>query len=198
MPVKSRTGQRADGMNNWTTTQSRKAVEWALNREGMGKSLNEVASELERTPEALKEFLRRVLPREQWPWQRKPRWDRCESAKIEQGLNPNRRSKAAIRKRNQRVRKAELENEHEPLTVTQVAQDIGRSRTTVHRMVKDGLLRRFKRGIAESSFEALLREHPERIPYERLPRTKKEWLVLNGFRDETISVRVPSVRGLLE
>ena len=198
MPVKTRPGQRADGMNNWTTTQSRKAVDWALLRGDLGKSLSDVASELERTPEAVKEFLRRVLPREQWPWKRKPRWGRCESAKIERGLNPNRRSKAAIRKRNQRIRKAELENEHEPLTVTQVAQDIGRSRTTVHRMVKDGLLRRFKRGIAESSFEALLREHPERIPYERLPRTKKEWLVLNGFRDETISVRVPSVRGLLE
>lgn len=96
------------------------------------------------------------------------------------------------------MRKAELENEHEPLTITQIAQDIGRSRTTVHRMVKDGLLRRFKRGIAESSFEALLREHPERIPYDRLPRTKKEWLVLNGFRDEAMSVRAPSVRGLLD
>lgn len=185
-------------MNNWTTTQSRKAVDWALQKGDQGKSLDGVASELGRTAEAVKEFLRRVLPRDHWPWKRKPRWDRCESARIEQGLNPNRRSKAAIRKRNQRMRKAELENEHEPLTVTQIAQDIGRSRTTVHRMVKDGLLRRFKRGIAESSFEALLREHPERIPYERLPGTKKEWLVLNGFRDERLPVRVPSVRGLLD
>ncbi len=198
MPVKTRPGQRADGMNNWTTTQSRKAVDWALLRGDLGKSLSDVASELERTPEAVKEFLRRVLPREQWPWKRKPRWGRCESAKIERGLNPNRRSKAAIRKRNQRIRKAELDNKREPLTVTQIAQDIGRSRTTVHRMVKNGLLRRFKRGIAESSFKTLLRKHPERIPYERLPETKKEWLVLNGFRDETMLVRVPSVKGLLE
>lgn len=71
MPVKSRIGQRANGMTNWTTTQSRKAVDWALQKGDLGKSLNDVASELERTPEALKEFLRRVLPREQWPWQRK-------------------------------------------------------------------------------------------------------------------------------
>ncbi len=198
MPVKTRAKQRADGMNNWTTTQSRKVVDWALQRGDLGKSFNDLAMELGRTPEAVKEFLRRVLPREDWPWKRKPRWDRCESAKIQQGLNPNRRSKAAIRKRNQRMRKAELDSEHEPLTVTQIAQDIGRSRTTVHRMVKDGLLRRFKRGIAESSFEALLREHPERIPYERLPETKKEWLVLNGFRDERLSVWVPSARGLLD
>jgi len=74
--------------------------------------------------------------------------------------------------------------------VAQVAQDIGRSPTTVQRLLREGLLRRFKGGIAESSFEALLREHPDRIPYGKLP--------LNGYPDQGLAVKAPSVRGLLE
>jgi hypothetical protein len=80
----------------------------------------------------------------------------------------------------------------------QVAQDIGRSPTTVQRLLREGLLRRFKGGIAESSFEALLREHPDRIPYGKLPPAKREWLVLNGYPDQALGVKAPSVRGLLE
>jgi hypothetical protein len=64
--------------------------------------------------------------------------------------------------------------------------------------LREGLLRRFKGGIAESSFEALLREHPDRIPYGKLPPARREWLVLNGYPDQGLAVKAPSVWGLLE
>jgi hypothetical protein len=69
---------------------------------------------------------------------------------------------------------------------------------TIHRYVKRGLLRRFKDGIAESSFEGFLRSHPELVPYEKLRTEQKEWLVLNGFSDPSIRVQEPSIRGLLD
>jgi hypothetical protein len=53
-------------------------------------------------------------------------------------------------------------------------------------------LRRFKGGIAESSFEVLLREHPDRIPYGKLPPAQREWLVLNGYPDQRLAVKAPS------
>lgn len=162
------------------------------------RPLSELARELGRTEEALKEFLRRTLPRDQWPWRRKPRWASREIEQIERGVNPNARSNAAVRKHKWRVRKSERDPDRQPLTVAQVAQDIGRSRTTVQRLLKEGILRRFKGGIAESSFEALLRDHPDRIPYEKLPPAQREWLVLNGFPDHCLAVKAPSVHGLLE
>jgi AraC-like DNA-binding protein len=158
---------------NWTTSDAKVAVQWA------------------RT-DALK---RR---REQWPWRRKPRWASREMERIQQGLNQNGRSRAAVRKHRWRERKTDRDMDRQPLTVAQVAQDIGRSRTTVQRLLKEGILRRFKGGIAESSFETFLREHPERIPYAKLPPAQREWLVLNGFPDQCLAVKAPSVHGLLE
>jgi hypothetical protein len=160
--------------------------------------LRELAAELDRTEEAVKEFLRRTLPREQWPWRRKPRWASREMEQIQKGLNLNGRSRAAVRKHRWRERNADRDVDRQPLTVAQVAQDIGRSRTTVQRLLKEGILRRFKGGIAESSFEAFLRDHPDRIPYEKLPPAQREWLVLNGFQDHCLAVKAPSVHGLLE
>jgi hypothetical protein len=117
---------------------------------------------------------------------------------IRQGANPNARTRSAVRKYGWRARKAEREGEHQRLTVAQVAQDIVQSPTTVQRLLREGLLRRFKGGIAESSFEALLREHPGRIPYGKLSPAQREWLVLNGYPDQGLAVKAPSVRGLLE
>ena len=79
-----------------------------------------------------------------------------------------------------------------------VATDLGLSRASVYRLLKRGALRRFKGGVAETSFCDLLREHPEAIPYLTLPRDQKEWLVLNGYSDPSLSVKRPSVRGLLD
>jgi excisionase family DNA binding protein len=90
--------------------------------------------------------------------------------------------------------------EDQPLTVSQVAHYIGRSRTTVQRLLKSGYMRRFKGRIAESSFEAFLREHLEPVPNTKLSpaQREKEWLVLNGFPDPAVSLKVPNLRGLLE
>src|ERR1019366_9822081 len=89
------------------------------------------------------------------------------------------RSRAAIKKYKQRHTidddRAD-EAERASLTVSQVASDLGLSRATVYRLLKIGALRRFKGRVAESSFTDLLREHPEVVPYSRLPRDQKEWL----------------------
>ena len=58
--------------------------------------------------------------------------------------------------------------------------------------------RRFKGGIAESSFGDLLRKHPEAVPYSRLAEDHKEWLVLNGYFDPSLAVTPPSTKGLLD
>jgi hypothetical protein len=68
----------------------------------------------------------------------------------------------------------------------------------VYRLVNNGVLRRFKGGIAETSFSDLLREHPEVVPYSRLPRDYREWLVLNGYPDPSLAVKRPSTKGLLD
>ena len=183
---------------NWTTSEAKFTVQWARGDALTRRPLGELAKELNRTEEAVKEFLRRTLPREQWPWRRKPRWASREMEQIQQGLNTNGRSGAAVRKHRWRERKADRDLDRQPLTVAQVAQDIGRSRTTVQRLLKEGILRRFKGGIAESSFEAFLRDHPDRIPYQKLPPAQREWLVLNGFPDQFLAVKAPSVHGLLE
>jgi hypothetical protein len=183
---------------NWTTTESRIVVAWARESDNVRPALEAIAQTLDRTPEAVKEFLRRVLPREEWPWKRKPRWGRLEADQIAQGRNPNCRSKAALRKYKQRTQTSDAIHDHQPLTVTQVAQDLGRSRTTVHRLLRNGYLRRFKGGVAESSFESFLKNYPHLVPYGKLPVAQREWLVLNGFPDSDLVIKEPSVRGLLE
>jgi excisionase family DNA binding protein len=118
-------------------------------------------------------------------------------AALDLGKQPEGRSSAAARKFLRRRERAE-EVGHATLTATEVAASLGVSRMTIHRYVKRGLLRRFKDGIAESSFEGFLRSHPEMVPYEKLKQDQKEWLVLNGFQDPSIRVQEPSIRGLLD
>jgi len=36
---------------------------------------------------------------------------------------------------------------------------------------------------------------PDHIPYGKLPPAKREWLVLNGYPDQGMAVKAPSVRG---
>jgi hypothetical protein len=75
---------------------------------------------------------------------------------------------------------------------------LGVSRMYVYRLLDEGKLRRFKGRIAESSFESLLRDHPDAVPYRRLSRVQQEWLVLNGYQDPSITVKRPSAAGLLK
>jgi AraC-like DNA-binding protein len=192
-------------MRNWTTKEAKLALEWARGPEKERSHIDEIAERLNRSARAVQEFLRRVLPEGQRPWPEKPRWSEDEIAglQFDRG-NPPSRSTAAIKqyaKRhnyNGRTESSDEDSERSALTVTQVAADLGLSRASVYRLLKRGALRRFKGGVAETSFCDLLREHPEAIPYSTLPRDQKEWLVLNGYPDPSLSVKRPSVRGLLD
>jgi hypothetical protein len=117
------------------------------------------------------------------------------------GSAPDARSTEAVRKFRRRHSNGNggPGTETDPvLSISQVARDLGVSRAFVYRLLGKGLLRRFHGGIAESTFTALLRDHSELIPYRRLSREQREWLVLNGYPDSSIQVKPPSTRGLLK
>lgn len=193
-------------MKGWTTTEARLVLGWAHTAAGERSPIDEVAGRLGRSVGAIQQFLRRVLPRGQWPWTERPRWAPEEIAAVQTDTTSlSTRTPAAVKK--YRSRRCRLtcgnsgfsdESERHSLTVTQVAADLGVSRASVYRLLDRGVLRRFKGGVAETSFGDLLREHPEVIPYSRLPRDQKEWLILNGYNDPSLNVKRPSVRGLLD
>ena len=193
-------------MRTWTTKEARLVLEWARTPVDARPQIEAIASRLGRSVGSLQQFLRRVLPRGQWPWTERPRWSPEEIAAVEsEAMDLATRSSAAVRKyvsrHNGRTSVdscADEETERPTLTVTRVAADLGLSRASVYRLLSRGVLRRFKGGIAETSFGDLLREHPEVVPYCRLPRDHKEWLVLNGYPDSTLLVKRPSVKGLLD
>lgn len=184
-------------MRNWTTKDVKFVLDWAQSSESDRPPVEQIARQLNRTPDAVKEYIRRCLPRGARPWKEKPRWNPDEMVALDRGKQPEGRSNSAIRKFLRRRERA-AEEVHATLTATEVAASLGVSRMTIHRYVKRGLLRRFKDGIAESSFEGFLRSHPEMVPYQKLKHEQREWLVLNGFQDPSISVQEPSIRGLLD
>jgi transposase len=181
------------------------ALEWARTPAEKRPRLEVVASQLGRSAGSVKQFLRRTLPKGSLPWVEKGRWlpEEIESVKNGQKIETS-RSPAAIRKWKERHGycssrpKPEDDPERIALTPTQVATDIGTSRATVYRLLKKGILRRFKGGIAETTFKDLLREHPEAVPYSKLSREQKEWLVLNGYPDPLLNVKAPTTRGILD
>ena len=186
-------------MRSWTTTEARSVLNWAKAPSEADVTLQSIASALNRTPEAVKEFLRRWLPPGKRPWREKPRWKKEEIAALEGGLSPGQRTAAAARKFMQRRKEdGPEESDRTVLTVKQVAADLGISRAKVYRLLRLHYLRRFEGGIAESSFHQLLRTHPEVVPYAALPPTHQEWLVINGYPDPHSAVKKPSTRGLLK
>ena len=193
-------------MRSWTTKEARLVLEWAQTPADTRSPIEEIAGRLGRSIGSIQQFLRRVLPKGQWPWTERPRWtpDEIQALQNDETTLP-RRSRAAAKKYANRHRSRASDdvglNEglgKPSLTVTQVAADLGLSRASVYRLLGNGVLRRFKGGIAETSFADLLREHPEVVRYSMLPREHKEWLVLNGYPDPSLTVKRPSVNGLLE
>lgn len=183
-------------MRSWTIREAKLVLQWAKLPEGERASLADLASDLGRTPAAVQEFLRRSLPPGQRPWRERPRWKPHEIEALQSGATHclDRTETAAKKFAARHLSNTDNPDEgddHCSLTVTQVAADLGVSRATVYRFLDRGLLRRFKGGIAETSFSDLLREHPEAIPYARLPQPNKEWLVLNGFVDPALNVKLP-------
>ena len=192
-------------MRNWTTKEAKVVLEWAREPGNQRTHIDAIAAQLSRSTRAVQEFLRRVLPEGQRPWTERPRWGADEIAALQLDAGTvSTRSAAAIRqyvKRHHSIAAAvcsDEDSERTALSVTQVATDLGLSRASVYRLLKRGALRRFKGGVAETSFCDLLREHPEAIPYSTLSRDQREWLVLNGYSDPSLSVKRPSVRGLLD
>ncbi len=193
-------------MRGWTTKEARVALDWARTPTDVRSPIEEIAVRLGRSIGSVQQFLRRVLPRGQWPWAERPRWAPDEIAAVQNdSAKLPARSAAAVKKYLSRHWRRTSEDdrygeelERDSLTVTQVATDLGVSRASVYRLLDRGVLRRFKGGIAETSFGDLLREHPELVPYSKLPRDQKEWLVLNGYNDPSLNVKRPSVRGLLD
>jgi hypothetical protein len=188
------------------TKEARRVVEWARTPAESRPPIEVVAGELGRSAEAVKQFLRRVLPKEQLPWPKKRRWlpEEIDAVKNDKKSDVA-RSPAAIRKWKERhghitpCRKLTDDDPDRPVrTVSETAADIGKSRAFVYRLLQRGYLRRFKGGIAETTFRDLLREHPEIVPYSTLSREQKEWLVLNGYHDPSINVKPPSTKGLLD
>lgn len=188
-------------MRCWTTKDARQVLNWARTPIESRSPLQDLARVLDRTPEAVQEFLRRMLPRGQRPWREKPRWRSAEIEALEKGQAITGRSEMAARKYEQRRRRAQADcdgGDHVVLTIQQVAKDLGVARATVYRLLNQGHLRRFKGGVAESSFHRLLRCRPEFVRREKLSREQREWLALNGYEDPEIEVKRPSVRGLLK
>lgn len=191
-------------MKNWTTKEARIVIDWAKRSVEARSSLDELAQVIGRSSEAIRSFLRRILPSGQRPWREKPRWTPNEIAAIKQNeSDASQRSRGAIKKYLRRHAEAagsseSKEAERVSLTVRQIAADLGLSRATIYRLIKAGVLRRFKGRVAETSFIDLLRNHPDVVPYSRLPREQREWLVLNGYNDPTLAVKQPSTKGLLD
>jgi len=192
-------------MKNWTTKEAAIVIEWARRPAETRPPLDVLTDSLGRSAEAIRSFLRRTLPSGQRPWEEKPRWTPEEfAAVLNSESETTKRSAAAIRKYARRHGKlsstaeSDQDAERASLTVRQIASDLGLSRATIYRFIKMGILRRFKGRVAETSFLDLLRNHPEAIPYSRLPREQREWLVLNGYSDPTLLVKPPSTKGLLD
>ncbi len=191
---------------SWTTKEARLVLEWARTPSETRTPIDVVAAELGRSVEAVKQFLRRVLPKGQLPWPEKRRWLPDEIDAVTNGQKREvPRSPAAIRKWKERhgyimsTRKlADDDPDRTVRTVTETAADLGKSRAFVYRLLQKGYLRRFKGGIAETTFRDLLREHPEVVPYSTLSRDQKEWLVLNGYHDPSLNVKPPTTKGILD
>ncbi len=175
-------------MRIWTTKEASKVKAWASLNPNERVTIEVLAESLSRTKKSVQDFLRRELGPGNLPWREKPRWPKEAE-----------RSPEAVRKFVQRHRPPDAEeNGDNGLSISEVAKDLGISRMSVYRLLQQGKLRRFKGRIAESSFESLLRNHPDAVPYRRLGRAQQEWLVLNGYPDATLVVKRPSSAGLLK
>mgnify|MGYP005845417555 CR=1 FL=1 len=193
-------------MRRWTTKEAKAVLEWVRATNGDRRSLEELSEELHRSPAAIRQFMRREFPEDARPWPKRRRW---QSEELEVILNGTEQAPAALGRTREAVRKYVKRNGLKPArrenarhdggyTIGQVAEDFGRSRRTVYRWISNGILRRFNGSIAESSYEEIIKNRPHLIAYSQLSRERKEWLIVNGYPDDSIKVNRPSVKGLLK
>ena len=191
-------------MKSWTVKEAKTALEWAQTPTAERCSIQELAGRLFRSPIAIQQFLRREIPPGQRPWAEKPRWDDADViAVVNESELTQRRSANAVRKLlARRVPQSAIDDasidERDTLSVCRVAADFGISRRQVYRLLTTKQLRIHKGRIAESSYRKLIREHPELIAYSKLPRERREWLVINGYPDSSLKVKRPGTKGILD
>ena len=74
-------------------------MEWARAPDDVRPAIDEIAGRLGRSIGSVQQFLRRVLPRGQWPWAERPRWTADEIAEAQNGAaSLPTRSSAALKK----------------------------------------------------------------------------------------------------
>jgi hypothetical protein len=192
-------------MKTWMTHEAAMVLEWAKGEHHDRESLEVLAEKTGRTPDAIVHFLRRTLAADERPWRLKPRWTKADQEELLATGQVAGRSPEAIEKYARRrgwehiLRRDDPEEDDQPrMTVKETTRELGLSRSRVYDLLKRGLLRRFKGGVAQTSITALLREHPEEIPFHKLDRGMQEYLVVMGYQHPTIKVKMPSVRGLLK
>lgn len=197
-------------MRAWNTKEANIALEWAKTSEEKRCSIQDLAKRLGRSPKAIVCFLSRRLPPGHRPWIEKRRWSVDEAAAIEDAQQIADRTAAAIRiyKLRKQQGASDLREddaatddaayEEETCTIDDVAAIFGVSPRTIYRWMGQKYLRRWKGGLSWASITRLIREHPELIPYKRMPLEYREWFVLHGYPDADITVKVPTADGVLE
>jgi len=192
-------------MKSWTIKEAKTALEWANKPSNERSSIEELAARLGRSPVAIQQFLRREIPPGQRPWAEKPRWDSADLVALlnESELTRSRSANAIRKLLARRVPQCALVDEtsmdeRDTLSLSRVAVDFGISRRQVYRLLATRQLRMHKGRIAESSYRKLIREQPELIAYSKLPRERREWLVINGYPDPRLKVKRPGTKGILD
>lgn len=190
-------------MKNWSWKEAKSVMDWAIAPAAERLPLEALAAALGRSIGSVREFARRHIERQKLPWRIRPRWKEEEVERLKNGGAVEGRTREAVQKFAERHIHQHGDEEFPdddktPLTASEVARDLGISRTRVYRLLKRGVLRRFKGGIARATFDALIKEHPEEIPYKTLTRDHREWLVLMGYDDPTLNVKRPTTQGWLK
>jgi len=192
-------------MKSWTVKEAKTALEWAKTPTAERCAIQELSAKLFRSTVAIQQFIRREIPPGQRPWAEKPRWDDADVlAVVNERELTQRRSANAVRKLlARRVPQSVIDDdasmdERDTLSVCRVAADFGISRRQVYRLLAMKQLRIHKGRIAESSYRKVIREHPDLIAYSKLPRERREWLVINGYPDPSLRVKRPGTKGILD
>ena len=192
-------------MKSWTIREAKTALDWAKTSGTERCSIQELAAKLARSTIAIQQFLRREIPPGQRPWAEKPRWDDADlvalvnECELTQSRSANAVRKLLARRVPQCVSQDDTSmDERDTLSMSRVAADFGISRRQVYRLLATKQLRIHKGRIAESSYRKVIREHPELIAYSKLPRERREWLVINGYPDPRLKVKRPGTKGILD
>lgn len=184
----------------WTSKDARQVLNWARTPIESRAALQDMARALDRTPEAVQEFLRRMLPRGQRPWHenraggalrsrhwrkagrstRHPKWRSGSTNSGDGGRSPIAMAETMWCSRSSR---------------SPISRDVARDCVSALEARPPATLQEGSGGVVVSPVAAVstgVRSAREIVAEQR------EWLALNGYEDPEIEVKMPSVRGLLK